>query len=298
MSSDSFAHALSVDVEDWFQVLNMQRHVARSEWETMELRCGDSTRRLLDLFDHRGSKATFFCLGWIAERLPDLMADIASAGHEIGSHGYDHALLTDLDGADGFRADLLKTHTLLEETSGVAPRSFRACTWTVTERTRWAPEVLASLGYTLDSSVFPIRHPDYGVPGAPGTPYRIKTPAGEIFEFPPMTWEVRGKRIPVGGGGYLRLLPTWFLKRGLAQHQKLGVPGCVYLHPWEVDPEQPRVPLGGMRGFRHYVNLSKTMRKLDHLLERYRFVGLEAALSERESCLAKCPALELSELFG
>ena len=271
-------HALSIDVEDWFQVLNMAHIVDRADWEKLELRCGDSTRRFLDLLDRNGAKATFFFLGWIAERMPELVRDVAAAGHEIGSHGYDHQLLTAL-GESGFEADLAQSSKILEDITGSRPTAFRACTWSITHRTPWALSALARAGFTLDSSIYPVRHPDYGVPGAPSSPYRIATPHGTITEFPPLTWSAFGRRLPVGGGGYLRLFPLRLLRMGLRQQESRGWPGCLYLHPWELDPEQPRQDLGGLRGFRHYVNLRRTAHKLTRLLESYQFVGLTEALA-------------------
>lgn len=295
-------HALSIDVEDWFQVLNMAHVIDRAEWDRLELRCGDSTRRILDLLAARSAKATFFFLGWIAERLPELVADVARAGHEIGSHGYDHRLLDDL-GEAGFAADLGRTAAILRDITGTAPRLFRACTWSVTARTPWAIDALLASGVTVDSSVFPVRHPDYGVPGAPTSPYRLQGSAGELLEFPPLVLEKFGRRLPVGGGGYLRLFPLALLRAGLRQQERRGAPGCVYLHPWELDPGQPRRRLGGLRGFRHYVNLAGTRGKLDRLLREFPFVGLEAALAgaaqgDTASWRAKLPAYRASELLG
>lgn len=278
-------HALSIDVEDWFQVLNMAHVVDRASWETHELRCGDSTRRFLDLLESHNAKATFFFLGWIAERMPDLVRDVAAAGHEIGSHGYDHQLLTVL-GEAGFRAELEQTSGILREITGTSPRAFRACTWSITRRTPWALPALAEAGFTLDSSIYPIRHPDYGVRDAPTSPYRIATAAGTITEFPPLTMSVLGRRLPVGGGGYLRLFPLRLLRRGLHQQEAEGWPGCLYLHPWELDPDQPRKNLGGIRGFRHYVNLRSTAGKLSRLLKSHQFVGLTEALSAVHDRLA------------
>jgi polysaccharide deacetylase family protein (PEP-CTERM system associated) len=293
----TFVHAMSVDVEDWFQVLNMAGHIDRAAWDGFELRCGDSTRRLLDLFARRNAKATFFFLGWIAERLPDLVREVAAAGHEIGSHGYDHRMLPDL-GQEGFRADLEHTATILEGLVGNRPRAFRACTWSIGRRTPWAIEELVRAGITLDSSIQPVRHPDYGVPQATTRPYRLAAGQGELLEFPPLTWDVLGRHVPVGGGGYLRLLPLALLRAGLRQKEKLGVPGCLYLHPWEVDPGQPRQRLGGVRGFRHYVNLKRTLPKLDALLRSHTFSSLSAALSQRgDSWRAKLPAYRASELL-
>lgn len=316
----SALHAMSVDVEDWFQVLNMAEHIDRKDWDGFELRCGDSTRRLLELFAKRDAKATFFCLGWIAERLPDLIREIHDAGHEIASHGYDHRLLPDL-GQLGFREDLERTAKILDDIVGERPNAFRACTWSIGRKTPWAIDELLRAGITLDSSIQPVRHPDYGVPTASTSPYRIAGAAelpgnthssnthnnsahnnangNELLEFPPLTWDVAGKHLPVGGGGYLRLLPLSLIRRGFKQKEKLGVPGCIYLHPWEVDPGQPRQKLGGLRGFRHYVNLSRTYGKLDRLLQEYAFGSLSSAIAHcGDSWRTKLPALRASELLG
>ncbi|MGC6488152.1 MAG: XrtA system polysaccharide deacetylase [Planctomycetota bacterium] len=294
----SVVHAMSVDVEDWFQVLNMAHLIDRADWDTFELRCGDSTRRLLDLFAKRDAKATFFCLGWIAERIPEVVREIHEAGHEVGSHGYDHRLLPDL-GRGGFREDLARTADILAGITGERPTAFRACTWSVGSKSPWALEELAHSGITLDSSIQPVRHPDYGVPGAPTTPYRVGVGDRELLEFPPLTWDVLGRHVPVGGGGYLRLFPVSLIDRGLRQKERLGAPGCIYLHPWEVDPGQPRQPLGGLRGFRHYVNLGKTYEKLDRLLRDHSFDTMSAALAQRgESWRTKLPAFRASELLG
>jgi polysaccharide deacetylase family protein (PEP-CTERM system associated) len=282
-------HALSVDVEDWFQVLNMEGAVDRAAWDGMALRCGDSTRRLLDLFARRRARATFFFLGWIAERLPDLVRDVRAAGHEIGSHGYDHRCLPDL-GEAGFAADLARTEAALLAAGAGRPTSFRACTWSITRRTPWAPAVLVRGGYRLDSSIFPVRHPDYGVPAAPSAPYTLLADGGELVELPPLTLGVLGRRLPVGGGGYLRLFPLALLRAGLRAAARAGWPGCVYLHPWEVDPGQPRQRLGAVRAFRHYVNLGKTLAKLDCLLAEFRFAGLAEATAGLGARLPRLPA--------
>lgn len=294
----NFVHALSVDVEDWFQVLNMAGHIDRGRWGEFELRCVESSKRLLDLFDRRGAKATFFCLGWVAERAPELIAEIAAAGHEIGSHGYDHRLLHDL-GREGFRQELEQTNRILEQACGRRPVAFRACTWSVTAKTPWAIEELIRAGFQVDSSIYPVLHPDYGVTGAPSSPYRIETSGSQILEFPPLCWDFLGRRIPVGGGGYLRLFPLAMLRRGLRQQESRGAPGCVYLHPWEVDPDQPRQRLGGLRGFRHYVNLRKTMAKLDRLLGDFRFATVSDALGQfGPSWSAKLPTFRANALLG
>jgi len=294
----TFLHALSVDVEDWFQVLNMAHRIDRADWDRHELRCGDATRRLLELFDQRSAKATFFFLGWIAERLPDLVRDVVAAGHEVGSHGYDHRLLPDL-GQQGFRHDLEHTATILHGITGQRPVAFRACTWSIGKRTPWAIDELLRAGVLIDSSIQPVSHPDYGVSRAPTTPYRLLGTSAELLEFPPLTWDVLGRHVPVGGGGYLRLFPLAMLRAGLRQKERLGVPGCIYLHPWEVDPDQPRQALGGLRGFRHYVNLKHTHKKLAALLAGHPFTSLSGAIAQRGvSWRAKLPAYRASELLA
>ncbi len=290
-------HALSIDVEDYFQVLNMSKIIDRSEWDTIQLRCGDSTKRVLEVLDRREAKATFFFLGWIAERLPELVQEVQSAGHEIGSHGYDHRVLHDL-GEEAFKAELQQTNNILRDITGNNPTMFRACTWSVTKRTPWALDALVEAGFAIDSSIYPVQHPDYGVRGAPHYPYRIQTDSGHILEFPPLTMDAFGYRLPVGGGGYMRLFPSWLLRKGLRQHEKAGWPGCIYLHPWELDPDQPRQNLGGLRRFRHYVNLSRTAAKLDGLCRSHCFVGLQEALTQKESMLSTVTATSAKELCG
>jgi polysaccharide deacetylase family protein (PEP-CTERM system associated) len=180
---------------------------------------------------------------------------------------------------------------------------FRACTWSITARTPWAIDELLAQGFTVDSSIFPVRHPDYGVRRAPSRPYRLLGSAGELLELPPLCLEVLGRRLPVGGGGYLRLFPRSLLAFGLRQKARAGVPGCVYLHPWEVDPDQPRQRLGWFRGFRHYVNLHRTLPKLDRLLAEFPFTTVSAALQQAstqsgDNWRAKLPALRASELLS
>ncbi|MCA8970364.1 MAG: DUF3473 domain-containing protein [Planctomycetes bacterium] len=269
------AHALTLDVEDYFQVLNLAAHCPRDRWDDYELRCPDSTRRFLDILDEVSVRATFFCLGWIAERSPDLIQEIVQRGHELASHGYDHKLLPDL-GADGFREDCRKTREILERIGGTKVRSFRACTWSITAKTPWALPILVEEGYTRDSSIHPVRHPDYGVPDAPLGPHLLHPDGkGELFELPPLVADAFGKRLPLGGGGYLRLFPVRLISRALRGRERRSEPSCIYLHPWELDPEQPRFGVGGLRGFRHYVGLEKTADKLRWLLTRHRFTTLE-----------------------
>ncbi len=263
-------HALTVDVEDWFQVLNLRDRFPLEEWDQCELRLEKPMQILWDLLDLKKAKATFFFLGWIAERLPDLVRETAARGHEIASHGYDHQLLPDL-GEEGFQKDLAKTESILKGITGELPRAFRACTWSVGPKTPWAFATLVQRGYTRDSSLHPIRHPDYGVEQAPLIPHFIEVGGGKLFELPPLVTEILGRRFPLGGGGYLRLFPIRWISKALSKRERQGFPSCIYLHPWELDPDQPRMQGLGLRGFRHYVNLSKTHDKLAYLLDRHPF---------------------------
>jgi len=276
-------HALTIDVEDYFQVLNLAAQCPRERWDEFPLRCEASTHTLLDVLDAHGAKATFFCLGWIAERAPDLIREIAKRGHEIGSHGYDHQLVDAL-GHDGFRADLRKTNAILAELTGSPPVSFRACTWSIGRKTPWALPTLVEEGFLRDSSIYPVRHPDYGVPDAALEPHVLEPiPGRTLFELPPLTTEVFGARLPIGGGGYLRLFPVAWISRVLRKRERMGQPGCVYLHPWELDPGQPRFRVPGLRGFRHYVNLDKTKAKLEALLTRHVFTTFAEVQADVEA---------------
>ena len=275
-------HALTIDVEDWFQVLNLRHVIRREDWDTLPLRCVDATRRILDLLARHGARATFFCLGWVAERAPDLIRDLVAAGHEVASHGYDHQCLHDL-GEAGFRADLRRTAAILQGITGQPVTGFRACTWSVTARTPWALPLLRAEGIRFDSSIFPVAHPDYGIADSPPVLHRRDTGAGELIEFPPLTLRLLGRNLPVGGGGYLRLLPVALCALALRRAERAGTPGCVYLHPWEFDPDQPRVGVRGLRAFRHYVNLRRTETKLAALLRRFRFGTMSEAIASAGS---------------
>ena len=274
MIPEPIAHALTIDVEDYFQVLNLRAHCPPESWDRIPLRCPAATRRLLDLLDRHTTKATFFVLGWIAERVPDLVREIAARGHEVGSHGYDHRCLPEL-GEVGFRAELARTNAILEPLVGRPIQAFRACTWSISLKTPWALPALVEAGFTRDSSIHPVRHPDYGIADAPLTPHILEPlPGRELFELPPLVTSFLGRRLPLGGGGYLRLFPVRWISSALRRREARSIPSCLYLHPWEVDPDQPRYPVRGLRGFRHYVNLKRTEAKLTRLLERHRFTTL------------------------
>jgi polysaccharide deacetylase family protein (PEP-CTERM system associated) len=270
-------NALSIDLEDWFCVSNLSRAIPRQDWDRCELRVGASTRRILELCRAHDVRATFFVLGWIADRLPDLIREIEADGHEIASHGYGHAMLTDLTPRE-FEEDIDRALAALARCGVVGDvAGYRAPSFTIVESTKsWAFEILERHGFRYDSSIFPVGfHPDYGMSGAPLAPYR----ATELLhEFPMSCIDVLGMRLPVGGGGYFRLLPYEYTKRAIARCNAAGRPAVFYLHPWELDPEQPRVKLPRSKSFRHYHNLDKTEKRLDALLGDFRFGTLREAL--------------------
>jgi polysaccharide deacetylase family protein (PEP-CTERM system associated) len=257
--------ALSVDVEEYFHATVFAGTIPRGEWESRRGRVGGPVQRLVDLFEEWEVRATFFFLGWVAERDPGLVRAVAAAGHEIGSHGYEHKLVNEL-GPAGFREDIRRTKLLLEEITGHAVRGYRAPTFSITPSTTWALEVLAEEGYAFDSSIFPIRHDRYGFPSFPRRPVRLWFGARPLVEFPLSTWRVLGLNIPVSGGGYLRHLPLWFTEWGLSAVRRSGLPVLLYVHPWEIDAGQPRVPLSWPSRVRHYRGIGATAERLRALV--------------------------------
>jgi polysaccharide deacetylase family protein (PEP-CTERM system associated) len=256
---------LSVDVEDYFHVEAFSDIVDRNAWPSYSCRVEANTRRLLDLFDQHHYQATFFTLGWVAERYPGLVRDIAGRGHELACHSYWHRLIYKLD-REEFRRDTLRAKELIEQASGQRVVGYRAPSYSVVRSSLWALEVLTELGFTYDSSIFPIHHDVYGIPDAPRRPFRVTTPAGTITEYPITTFRMREKNLPVGGGGYLRMLPYWYTRMGITRAEREGVPLIVYVHPWEVDPEQPRLSGRLTSRLRHYTNLGRMYHRLDMLL--------------------------------
>lgn len=267
--------AMSVDVEDYFQVWAFSGVVDRARWDDFPLRVEDNTRRLLDLFDAKGAKATFFTLGWVAERAPGLVRDIAARGHEVASHGYDHRKVFDQT-PDEFRSDLLKTRAILEDAGGAPVRGFRAAGFSIDRRTPWAHEILAETGHLYSSSSHPIAHDHYGDPNAPRAPHR----AGGIIEAPVATAEMFGMRISCAGGGWFRAAPYALAKPMLARAAAtIDGPAIFYLHPWEVDPGQPRIAAAPLKSkLRHYVNLGAMEAKLARLLDAFPWTRVDAAL--------------------
>jgi polysaccharide deacetylase family protein (PEP-CTERM system associated) len=232
---------------------------------------------ILGALDRHDARATFFFLGWIAERHPRWVERCLDAGHEIASHGWRHAFLQDL-GPEGLEEDMAKAEGAITAAGAPKPRGFRASTFTLTRDTWWAVDVIAKRGYSYDSSVHPIQHPTYGIPGfAPGIS-RIDTAAGALAEFPVSTWRALGRNWPIGGGGYFRLLPGAVTRSAVRGLERRGAPACLYLHPWEFDPGQPRVKAGFSAGFRHYLNLNKTLPRLERLLDEFQFGTMEQVL--------------------
>ena len=275
-------NALSVDVEDWFQVGAFEKVIDRGAWETLPRRVELNTDRVLALFAEADVKATFFTLGWVAARHPALIRRIAEAGHEIASHGWDHQRVFTMD-EQGFRADLEKAHKAIEDASGRSPSGYRAPSFSIDARTPWAHPVLAERGYAYSSSVAPIRHDHYGWREAPRFAWRPVAGA-ELIELPVTTVDLAGRRFAAGGGGFFRLLPytfsSWAIRRVNETEER---PAIFYFHPWEVDPEQPRVPDASARSkIRHYTNLEVMESKLLKLLRDHRWGRTdEVAAAER-----------------
>jgi polysaccharide deacetylase family protein (PEP-CTERM system associated) len=267
-------NAMSIDVEDYFHVSAFAHVVRPHAWDTYASRVEANTDRLLAMFAEARVRATFFVLGWVAERQPALVRRIAQAGHEIASHSYAHQLVYDLD-ADAFRADLRRAKGVIEDITGRPVRGFRAPSYSVVERSLWALDVLIEEGYTYDASVFPIHHDRYGIPGAPRHAHRIARAGGSLIEVPGSTAMIGPARIPIGGG-YFRLLPysltTWAISQVNRVDQR---PAMFYLHPWEIDPDQPRLAASSVSRWRHYNNLALTEARLKRLLADFRWGRIE-----------------------
>ncbi len=272
----------TVDVEDYFHVSAFASVIKQDDWDQYDCRVENSTRRILEIAAKQSTHGTFFILGWVAERYPHLVAEIRSAGHEIGCHSQWHQLVYDL-GPASFRADLIQSRDVLQNILGEPVRLFRAPSFSITLRSLWALEILAEEGFETDSSIYPTQHDRYGIPGSPKGPYVIQTLSGPIREFPGMTGTLAGMTVPVGGGGYLRLTPWRLTARLLRQIRSAGRPLNVYLHPWEVDVDQPRIAASLKSRFRHYQNLSTTATKLARMLSQFRLTTMTAVLDQ---CLA------------
>jgi len=285
----SQVNALTIDVEDYFQVTAFERAIERASWDTLPLRVIGNTRRILDLLDRHGLKGTFFILGWVAERAPDLVREIARRGHEVACHGYGHELVYRI-GPAAFREDIRRAKAILEGICGTAVWGYRAPSYSVTGRSLWALEILVEEGFRFDSSIFPVVHDTYGIPDAGRFPHLIDTAAGPLVEFPLTTLPIRlgfkEFRLPIAGGGYLRLLPVGVVRRGMAAvNRREREPAVLYFHPWEIDPDQPRIAAGFRSRFRHYQNLDRMEGKLIHLFENLKFAPMREVLASRPGLL-------------
>ncbi|HJV33624.1 XrtA system polysaccharide deacetylase [Geomonas sp.] len=268
-------NALTVDVEDYFQVTAFERALSKEDWDHMPPRVSDNTRRLLDILDDFEVKGTFFILGWVAERHRSLVLEIQRRGHEIACHGYGHELIHNI-GETRFRQDVRRSKQVLEEMVGVAVHGYRAPSYSITERSLWALDILAEEGFSYDSSIFPIHHDVYGMPDAPRFPHLLERKGMKLWEFPmstlPMKLAGRNYNFPIAGGGYLRFIPAAVIDRGITRINTVELkPAVLYLHPWEIDPDQPRIPAGFKSRLRHYFNLARTEAKLRHLLGAHSF---------------------------
>jgi polysaccharide deacetylase family protein (PEP-CTERM system associated) len=272
-------NAFTVDVEDYFHVAALSSAITRESWPTHESRVERNTERLLALLAERGVRGTFFVLGWVAERTPGLVRRIAASGHEIACHGFSHQLIYQ-QAREEFREETLRAKRLLEDLIGEAVLGYRAASFSVTRDSLWALDTLIDAGFLYDSSIFPIRHDRYGLPGAAPEPNRLSAPSGRtLIEFPMSAARFLGVQVPVSGGGYFRLLPFWVTRAGLKQiNERRGLPFTFYLHPWELDPGQPRFKVSALSRFRHYTNLARCEDRLRRLLGEFEFTSMREAL--------------------
>lgn len=263
-------HFFSVDVEEHFHAHVFERVVPGATWDAQPTRVEPATGRLLELLGRHGVIGTFFVLGWVAKRSPGLVRRIADAGHEIASHTWSHPKISRLT-PDQFREELRSSKAILEDQSGQRVLGFRAPSFSIRPGMEWAFDLLLEEGFAYDSSIFPIRRPDYGWPGAPVRPYEIVRPAGLLVELPMTTMSFLGARLPASGGAYLRHFPPWVLSRAFAESAGDGAPGMLYVHPWEVDPDQPRLPVPALTRLRHYGGIERTLPRLDRMLRDLEF---------------------------
>ena len=269
------ANSLSIDVEEYFHPTEVQSFVGPGEWASLTSRVEPSVRFLLDLLDKKQAKATFFILGWVADQHPGLVRAIRDRGHEIGCHSYSHRLVYDLTPAQ-FRHDTMRAVAVIGDACGVTPKVYRAPSYSITRESFWALETLAECGFTHDSSIYPIAHDRYGIKGFDRHARMIETPSGNIMEVPIATVKLANGRVaPIGGGGYLRLLPYRYTAAGIRKvNREEHQAACIYFHPWEIDPDQPRLARGLIARMRTYTGLKGMGRKLERLLTEFRFCPL------------------------
>jgi polysaccharide deacetylase family protein (PEP-CTERM system associated) len=271
------AHFFTVDVEEYFQVQALESVVSRSDWLSQPSRVGRSVDALLDSLARRGVRGTFFVLGWLARYRPEVVKAISDAGHEIASHGFSHRRVTALSAA-GFREEVRSSKAELEDLTGDRVNGYRAPSFSITPGFEWAFDVLLEEGYRYDSSVFPIRRRGYGYASAPRAPYIMRRPAGSLAEFPLATTTLFRFAIPAAGGGYLRQFPLSVIRRAFREAEARGESGTFYIHPWEIDPGQPRLKVSALTYVRHYRGLDSTLARLEILLAEFRFTSIASAL--------------------
>ncbi|MEW6417383.1 MAG: XrtA system polysaccharide deacetylase [Nitrospirota bacterium] len=278
-TNKQIANALTIDVEDYYMVSAFEDVIKFEDWHRYESRVERNTHKILDLLDEYQVKATFFVLGWVAEHYPNLVRDIHASGHEIACHGYNHRLIYHLT-PDEFREDVRIAKSILEDTIGTQVIGYRAASYSIVKRTLWALDILIEEGFLYDSSIFPVHHDRYGLPGADRFPYAIKRNNSTIVEFPPSTYRIFNQNIPIAGGGYLRLYPLQItkavIKRINEKEKKIAI---LYIHPWEIDVEQPRLNGRRISRIRHYINLKSTLPKLRYFLTEFRFGPLSSFLN-------------------
>jgi polysaccharide deacetylase family protein (PEP-CTERM system associated) len=273
-------NAMTVDVEDYFHVAAFEDVIDRSSWESRECRVERNVDSLLELFQRRGVRATFFMLGWVAERFPTMLRRILAAGHELASHGFEHRRVTTQNRAQ-FAADVTATRRLLEDIGGRVVRGYRAASYSINASNLWALDVLQEAGYQYSSSIYPIKHDLYGMPDAPRFAFHFRP--GSILEIPVTTVRMFGRNWPCGGGGYFRLLPYSVSRRLIARvNRDDREPAIFYFHPWEIDPEQPRIGGASLRSrFRHYHNLPAVRERLERLLGDFAWSRMDEVFAAR-----------------
>ncbi len=283
-------NAMSVDVEDYFQASAFDRLVSRTSWSERESRVVANTERLLECFARHQVRGTFFVLGWVAQRFPRLVRAIADQGHELASHGFHHQLIYTLTPGQ-FRADVRQAKAAIEDAGGCPVEGYRAPSFSIVRSSLWALDVLIEEGHTYDASIFPIHHDRYGIPDAPRRPHVIERGAGSIVEVPASTVRVGRTNLPIAGGGYFRLPPYACTKWAITRVNTVDRdPVVFYIHPWEIDPDQPRLPVSRVTRWRHYVNLETAMRRLERLMQDFRFDTIAATLEANAAAAAPAVA--------
>jgi polysaccharide deacetylase family protein (PEP-CTERM system associated) len=263
---------LTVDLEDWFVVENLKDAISFNKWGELQSRVEKTAARLLELFEFYNVRATFFTLGWVAEKYPDLIYTIASYGHEIGCHSYRHDRVDAMTKAD-FRKDTELAIKTIENACGIAPRGYRAPSWSINSKISWAFEVLADSGFLYDSSIYPIKHDIYGEPGGPKRIFKMDLGNNKsLYEIPASTIKFFGKDFPVGGGGYLRHSPFWFTEKMISKLNRQNIPAVIYIHPWELDKNQPRMEnLSAFQKYRQYGSIETLQKKFELILQKFDF---------------------------